>query len=57
MRETYSDLLIQTRTRLAEFIGAGDTGEVVLVTNDSHGMNMILKNFEWHEGDIIIQGM
>ena len=57
MREIYSDLLIHTRTRLAEFIGAGDTDEVVLVTNNSHGLNMILKNFEWHKGDIIIQGM
>ena len=49
--------LIHTRTRLAKFIEAGDTDEVVLVPNASHGINTILKNFDWHEGDIIIEGM
>lgn len=57
MKETYSDFLIHTRTRLAKFIEAGDTDEVVLVPNASHGINTILKNFDWHEGDIIIEGM
>lgn len=57
MKETYFDLLIHTRTRLAKFIGAGETDEVVLVPNASHGISTILRNFEWNEGDILIEGV
>lgn len=31
-----------------------DTDECVLVNNTLHGISTILRNFEWHEGDIII---
>ncbi|KAG2131801.1 pyridoxal phosphate-dependent transferase [Suillus clintonianus] len=44
---------IEARTRVARLIGA-DTDECVLVNNTLHGISTILRNFEWHEGDIII---
>ncbi|KAG2065749.1 PLP-dependent transferase [Suillus decipiens] len=45
---------IEARTRVAKLIGA-DTDECVLVNNTLHGINTIIRNFEWHEGDIIIE--
>lgn len=54
MRLTYQELLINTRERLADFIGADDKDEVVLVPNASHGINNVLRSFEWQEGDILI---
>lgn len=45
---------IEARTRVAKLIGA-NTDECVLVPNTLHGINTILRNFEWHEGDIIIE--
>jgi cysteine sulfinate desulfinase/cysteine desulfurase-like protein len=56
MRQTYLPLLTSVRGRLANFIGA-ESDEVVLVPNASHGINTVLKNFEWQEGDILIYGM
>lgn len=45
---------IEARTRVAKLIGA-NTDECVLVPNTLHGINTILRNFEWHEEDIIIE--
>jgi len=55
MRLTYLPLLIHVRERLASFIGAA-ADELVLVPNASHGINTVLKNFEWQQGDILIDG-
>jgi selenocysteine lyase/cysteine desulfurase len=55
MRFTSLPLLTHVRERLAKFIGA-ETDEVVLVPNASHGINTVLKNFEWQQGDILIDG-
>lgn len=44
------------RKLVADFIGVQDD-EVVFVPNTTHGINTILRNFEWREGDIIIGGM
>lgn len=38
---------------MAELIGA-DHDEVVLVPNTTHGLNTILRNIEWRQGDIIL---
>lgn len=53
LRIEYIQHWIEARTRVAKLIGA-DTDECVLVNNTSHGISTILRNFEWHEGDIII---
>jgi len=45
----------EARNRVASLIGAM-TDECVFVTNASHGINTVLRNFEWKEGDIIIGG-
>lgn len=47
-------LLRDARERLAQFIGAEDTDECVLVTNASTGLNTVLKNFEWEKEDTIV---
>lgn len=43
------------RRQVAELIGAKQD-EVVLVTNTTHGLNTVLRNIEWREGDIILGG-
>ena len=43
------------RKIVAETVGA-NLDEIVLVPNATHGLNTILRNFEWREGDIIIGG-
>ena len=43
------------RAAVAKLIGA-ETDEVVLVPNASHAYNVVLRNFEWREGDVIITG-
>ncbi|KAG1729659.1 pyridoxal phosphate-dependent transferase [Suillus paluster] len=43
----------EARTRVAKLIGA-ETDECVLVNNTTHGIATVLRNFEWHEGDVII---
>ncbi|KAI0710254.1 PLP-dependent transferase [Earliella scabrosa] len=46
-------LLTKSRAAVAKLIGA-KTDEVVLVPNASHAYNVVLRNFEWREGDVII---
>jgi len=45
-------MLVNARQKIADLIGA-KLDEVVLVSNASMGVNTILRNFEWEEGDII----
>ncbi|RDB27630.1 Hercynylcysteine sulfoxide lyase [Hypsizygus marmoreus] len=52
-RISYLPLLVDVRRRLAQLIGV-DTDEVVLVPNASVGVNTVLRNFEWEEGDTLI---
>ncbi|KAI0784243.1 PLP-dependent transferase [Abortiporus biennis] len=53
-RITYLPLLDESRALVADLIGA-DIDEVALVPNATHGVNTVLRNFEWREGDVIIQ--
>ncbi|KAJ3736567.1 PLP-dependent transferase [Lentinula guzmanii] len=52
-RFTSVDLIRNVRERMAKFIGAAHTDEVVFVPNASHGLNAILRDFIWEEDDII----
>ncbi|TFK67270.1 PLP-dependent transferase [Pluteus cervinus] len=52
-RFTYQPLLTESRAQIAKLIGA-KTDECVLVHNASLGVNTVLRNIEWQEGDIII---
>ncbi|KAH7925494.1 PLP-dependent transferase [Leucogyrophana mollusca] len=49
------NLAHQTEQRecVAKLIGA-EADECVIINNASHGIGTVLRNFEWHEGDIII---
>ncbi|KAG6885747.1 hypothetical protein C0993_010257 [Termitomyces sp. T159_Od127] len=49
----FRPLLIDVRRRIAQLIGA-DIDEVVLVANASMGVNTVLRNFEWENGDTIV---
>ncbi|KAG8839474.1 hypothetical protein FRC20_006023 [Serendipita sp. 405] len=42
------------RESLATFINAAHTDEVVMVSNATHGINVILHNLQLKEGDILI---
>ncbi|KZT19038.1 PLP-dependent transferase [Neolentinus lepideus HHB14362 ss-1] len=53
LRLTYQGRLEHARSLVANLIGA-EVDECVMVPNATHGLNTILRNFEWHEGDIII---
>ncbi|EGO00934.1 hypothetical protein SERLA73DRAFT_178940 [Serpula lacrymans var. lacrymans S7.3] len=53
MRLEYELLLDEGRARLAQLVGA-DVDECVLVPNVSNGINTVLRNFEWAEGDILV---
>ena len=44
------------REEVAELVGA-EHDEIVLVPNTSHGINTILRNIDWKEGDVIINSM
>ncbi|KAJ3537672.1 hypothetical protein NM688_g6644 [Phlebia brevispora] len=52
-RITYMPLLDEARRQVAEIIGAKHD-EVVLVTNTTHGLNTVLRNIEWREGDVLL---
>lgn len=52
-RITYMPLLVEVRRKLAQLIGA-NIDECVLVQNASAGVNTVLRNFEWENGDIIV---
>jgi len=50
-----SEYLDPARHRMAKFLGAGPE-EIVFVPSCSHGLNTVLRNLLWNEGDIIIGG-
>ncbi|KAF9465637.1 pyridoxal phosphate-dependent transferase [Collybia nuda] len=52
-RIAYLPLLIDIRRRISQLIGA-NVDECVLVPNASTGVNIVLRNFEWEAGDIIV---
>jgi selenocysteine lyase/cysteine desulfurase len=51
-RIDFKPLLDDARQRVADLVGA-QLDEIVFVTNASVGLNTVLRNFEWEEGDII----
>jgi selenocysteine lyase/cysteine desulfurase len=53
MRRSYLPILEATRANVAKLIGA-ETDEVVIVPNATHGINTIVNNIKWAEGDIIV---
>ncbi|EKM58287.1 uncharacterized protein PHACADRAFT_252498 [Phanerochaete carnosa HHB-10118-sp] len=46
-------MLEKARAQVADLIGA-DRDEIVFVPNTTHGLNTILRNIEWREGDVIL---
>ncbi|KAK7052816.1 hypothetical protein VNI00_004135 [Paramarasmius palmivorus] len=53
-RLSYMPMLVEARKKVAKLIGAQDHDEVVFVPNASHGVNTVLRNFIWEEGDVLI---
>lgn len=53
MRRTYLPMLTRVRQRVADLIGA-ETDEVVIVPGATYGMNIILRELDWDEGDVIL---
>ncbi|TNY20098.1 pyridoxal phosphate-dependent transferase [Rhodotorula diobovata] len=55
MKTEYEALLLEARTRVAEFIDC-DTDDVVFVTNATTGVNTVLRGLttEWRKGDRIL---
>jgi selenocysteine lyase/cysteine desulfurase len=47
-------MLIDVRTRLAKFINAKEVDDVVMITSATHGINNVLHNVDWQEGDTLI---
>ncbi|KAL5526017.1 hypothetical protein ACEPAG_7355 [Sanghuangporus baumii] len=54
MRSTYIPILRDVRARVAALVGA-DTDECVIVPNATHGINTVLRNLNWNEGDTIVK--
>ncbi|KZT57914.1 PLP-dependent transferase [Calocera cornea HHB12733] len=53
MRRTYLQLLANVRSRVSKFINA-EADECVIVPNSTHGINTVLMNIDWKDGDIIV---
>lgn len=53
MKRNYLPHLLEARKRVANLIGAG-VNEVVLVPGATHGMNNVLREITWEDGDIIV---
>ncbi|KIY53399.1 PLP-dependent transferase [Fistulina hepatica ATCC 64428] len=53
VRQISAKYLAHVRSMIADFLGV-KVDECVLVHNDSHGMNEILRNIEWRSGDVIV---
>ena len=54
MRDTKDELLARTRKDVAEYIGASDVDEVVLVENASSGINAVMRSLKFNPGDKIL---
>lgn len=52
-RLNYQARLIEAREKLAAHVGAA-ADEVVLVANATTGVNTVLRNLAWKEGDTIV---
>jgi hypothetical protein len=55
LRLQYQKPFTEAREQIAQLIGA-KTDECVLVPNASHGLNTVLRNFAWNDGDILVGG-
>lgn len=53
IRYTYLKLLEESRAAIAPLLGA-DPGEVVLVPNATTGVNTVLRNLSFSEGDVVV---
>ncbi|KAJ7745880.1 pyridoxal phosphate-dependent transferase [Mycena maculata] len=53
VRVQQTELITECRAQIAKFVGA-KMNEIVLVRNTSHGINTIMRSFEWNRGDIIV---
>jgi kynureninase len=53
MRRSWLPLLNSVRSQVAEIIGA-DVEECVIVPNATHGINTIVNNIDWADGDKIV---
>ncbi|KDQ57332.1 hypothetical protein JAAARDRAFT_35958 [Jaapia argillacea MUCL 33604] len=53
LRLTFASQLEVVRSRVAELLKV-HTDEIVVVPNASHGVNTVLRNFDWRKEDIII---
>ncbi|KAJ7595517.1 pyridoxal phosphate-dependent transferase [Mycena floridula] len=50
----FQSMLVSSRERIARFVNAGDMEEVVFVPNASHGLNTVMRNFQWTQDDFIV---
>lgn len=53
MKRSYLPLLTEAREKVAELIKA-PLHEVVLVPNASSGVQGVLREIQWEEGDVVI---
>ena len=53
MRKDYLPKLTHVRSLLAELVGAQER-EVVLVPNATHGVNNVVSQINWQDGDVVI---
>ncbi|KAJ7158008.1 PLP-dependent transferase [Mycena crocata] len=53
VRVDQTPLITHCREQIANFVGA-QLDEIVLVRNTSHGLNTIMRSFEWNAGDVIV---
>ncbi|KAF7373807.1 Aminotran-5 domain-containing protein [Mycena sanguinolenta] len=53
VRIEQTELITKCRAQISKFVGA-KMNEIVLVRNTSHGINTIMRSFEWNAGDVIV---
>ncbi|KAJ7258089.1 PLP-dependent transferase [Mycena haematopus] len=53
VRVDQTELITKCRAQISKFVGA-KINEIVLVRNTSHGLNTIMRSFEWNAGDVIV---
>ncbi|KAG6826646.1 hypothetical protein H0H92_014991 [Tricholoma furcatifolium] len=52
-RLNYQARLVEVREKMAEYVGAR-TDEIVVVPNATSGVNAVLRNIAWEEGDTLV---
>ena len=55
MKNGYLPRLTRVRERISKIMGAS-MEEVVMIPNTSTGVNVVMRNLEWHDDDIIVGG-